>query len=85
MRKLIILAGVICSIAANAQTFRHYITTDDARWTQGQDVKAQTKSNTKASSVIETQTQPIVTFRNWGTTFNEQDWKALCMLTIGRE
>ena len=49
MRKLIILAGVICSIAANAQTFRHYITTDDARWTQGQDVKAQTKSNTKAS------------------------------------
>ena len=30
MRKLIILAGVICSIAANAQTFRHYITTDDA-------------------------------------------------------
>ena len=81
MRKLIILAGVICSIAANAQTFRHYITIDDARWTQGQDVKAQTKSNTKASSVIETQTQPIVTFRNWGTTFNEQDWKALCMLT----
>ena len=52
-KTLYTLDYVICSIAANAQTFRHlYDTTDDARWTQGQDVKAQIKSNTKASWVI---------------------------------
>lgn len=67
------------SVTVSAQTFDHYVTTNDARWQKTAAVKTVAKAKQTA---IETDEQnPIVTFRNWGTTFNEQDWRSLCLLT----
>lgn len=66
--------------AADAQTFSHIITTDSLRWQTAPAIKASAKPTVTAT--VETDAEnPIVTFRRWGTTFNEQDWKALCMLS----
>ncbi|MCF0199703.1 MAG: beta-glycosidase, partial [Bacteroidaceae bacterium] len=73
----LLCAGWLTS--ATAQTFDHYITTDTQRWQQAAAVRT-TKG--EAADAVTTDTEhPIVTFRRWGTTFNEQDWRALCMLT----
>lgn len=65
---------------AEAQTFTHFSTTQDAKWSEGKSVKAQ--STPEGDIVVKTNAEtPITTFRRWGTTFNEQDWNALCMLT----
>lgn len=78
--KFILTATMLSTIlTANAQTFFHYSTTDDNRWAEGKPVKAQTSPNCK--DVVKTDVAtPITTFNRWGTTFNEQDWKALGML-----
>lgn len=61
------------------QQFDHYVTTDSLRWQKAKTVKAAASA---LSQPLEIDAEsPIVTFRNWGTTFNEQDWKALCMLS----
>ncbi len=66
-------------LTANAQTFLHYSTTDTGRWTEGKTVKAQLSPD--CEDVVKTNVDtPITTFHRWGTTFNEQDWKALGML-----
>ena len=79
-RYLFCAAALSAGLAVNAQTFTHYTTTNADRWTQGKAVKAQ--ASAASSDVVSTDVaNPIVTFRRWGTTFNEQDWKALCMLT----
>ncbi|MDC2161685.1 beta-glycosidase [Bacteroides thetaiotaomicron] len=62
-----------------AQTFEHFSSTDSLRWKKENNVKL---TNKAIGEIVTTDAaNPIVTFRNWGTTFNEQDWKALCMLT----
>jgi len=62
-----------------AQTFEHFSTTDSLRWKKENNVKL---SNKAIGELVNTDAaNPIVTFRNWGTTFNEQDWKAFCMLS----
>lgn len=79
-RYLLCAAALSAGLTANAQTFAHYSTTDANRWTEGKTVKAQTAP--VSSEVVKTDAaNPITNFRRWGTTFNEQDWKALCMLT----
>ncbi|MCM1504006.1 MAG: beta-glycosidase [Muribaculum sp.] len=63
-----------------AQTFLHYSTTDADRWSVEKTIKSQ-PSATSSDVVRSDANNPIVTFSRWGTTFNEQDWNALCMLT----
>lgn len=80
--KKITLCSLIlsASMPGLAQTFTHYSTVDTDRWSVGKPVKAQTAAS--RADVVKTDTDnPIVTFRRWGTTFNEQDWNALCMLS----
>ncbi|MCF0203590.1 MAG: beta-glycosidase [Bacteroidaceae bacterium] len=80
MRKvLIVLSLSITAITCKAQDFIHYQTTADASWQKRQVVRATYKRERAGSS--DSPANPITTFRRWGTTFNEQDWKALCLLT----
>lgn len=68
------------SLFLQAQTFSYYMSTDADRWKENKPVKAE--GSPCAKNVVKTDIDnPIVTFGHWGTTFNEQDWKALCMLT----
>lgn len=81
MNKLLLTAAAALLITnyAAAQTFEHYQSTDTDRWKAGSTLKA---SKDAASPVVVKSdvSSPITTFRRWGTTFNEQDWKALGML-----
>ena len=63
-----------------AQTFHHYSTTESEKWQTGKAVKAQSAPDCDNVVKVNAET-PITTFRRWGTTFNEQDWRALCMLS----
>ena len=79
--KILLCTSVLAfNIGINAQTFSHFITTESNRWKSEKAVKAQASPFCK--EVVKTDaSNPITTFRRWGTTFNEQDWRALCMLT----
>lgn len=81
MKRFLLLTAAMLSLAGNvgAQTFEHISTTDTQRWHKSGNVKL---SAAPVGKVLDTnKDKEIVTFHNWGTTFNEQDWKALCMLT----
>ena len=79
LRQAIVTFGLCVSAAAVSQTFHHYQTTDAERWAMPGKVKAVAKAD---GNVVESHdANPIVVFNRWGTTFNEQDWRALCMLT----
>lgn len=81
MKKYSLLAALPIFLSGNiaAQTFEHISTTDASRWHTEKPVKM---ANLPAGKTIEVDpSKEIVIFRNWGTTFNEQDWKALCMLS----
>ena len=61
------------------ETFEHILTTDSDRWVSNGHVSL---SKNPTGDLIEVDSNvPIVTFDKWGTTFNEQDWKALSMLS----
>lgn len=77
-KRLTITAALLLSaiIAATAQTFTHYVTTQEHAWTRGGNAKAQ-KSANGTFAVATDEGQPIVKFRRWGTTFNELDYIAL--------
>lgn len=76
----VLLSMLLSASVAPAQTFTHYETNDSLSWGKKAHVKAQAIS--KSRLVVETDSDhPITIFRQWGTTFNEQDWRALCMLT----
>lgn len=76
-RLLLLIAA--SAISMNAQTFSHFTTTETVSWAKGKAVKANAEAD--CGSVVKTDvSSPITTFRRWGTTFNEQDWNALCML-----
>lgn len=74
-----LLMAAELSTGMMAQTFEVYTSTNDARWAKGGNVKAESKAR-EAIVVSSDAETPIVTFNRWGTTFNEQDWRALCML-----
>ncbi len=74
---LVLILGAATS--GVAQTFEHVATTDAQRWATKGKLKV---ANSPAGEVVKVNpATPIVTFDKWGTTFNEQDWKALSMLT----
>ena len=82
MKKRMMAAAVAVMAAGSclAQTFEHIATTDAERWAPKGKVRVE--KSPSAPTVIKTDAaNPIVTFEKWGTTFNEQDWKALCMLS----
>lgn len=79
--KTALFSAVILSagMTMQAQTFRHFSTSETARWEENKAIKLQ--STPTSAEIVRTDSQnPITTFRRWGTTFNEQDWNALCML-----
>lgn len=79
-RTLLCLGLIWTGTAVSAQTFNHFSTTDDNRWASCNTIKAKTAP--ESAAVVGTDMEnPITVFRRWGTTFNEQDWHALCMLT----
>lgn len=82
IKKRNLVCACIMSLCAvgNAQTFRQYQTNRTSNWDEGKPMKAQ-KTATSPVIVKTDAGNPITTFRRWGTTFNEQDWRALCMLT----
>lgn len=66
------------TFSASAQTFTRVSTCDSMRWKPQKNV---TLAATATGKVVPTDPDaPIVTFHRWGTTINEQDWRALCML-----
>lgn len=79
--KIILASAMLAGgVTCMAQTFAHYTTTDAARWTEGKTVRA--VGSAGSDDIVMTDIEnPITTFRRWGTTFNEQDWNALCMLS----
>lgn len=74
-----LILPAITAFAAGAQTFEHIMTTDSLRWHKEGNVKM--SASPVANAIDADVESPIVTFKKWGTTFNEQDWKALCMLS----
>lgn len=75
---LLVAAGLTVGISATAQTYAHYMTTEDGEWQQS-----------KLTLAGKAATAPIVSltgqeqghaFRAWGTCFNELDLDALEML-----
>ena len=81
--KRYLIAALVCSLSSGfmmSQTFEHYESTEVSRWQKKGSVKV-AKSPLSTSVVASDTEHPIVTFSRWGTTFNEQDWRALCMLT----
>lgn len=79
-KNLFCVSALAFSIGAHAQTFLHFTTTEVNRWKTEKAVNA--KASADYTDVVKTDAiYPITTFRRWGTTFNEQDWKALGMLT----
>lgn len=81
-KRFIFASASILAFAASmsAQTFSHYASTDRNRWAENKPVKA-AKTAVSSEVVNSDAENPISTFRRWGTTFNERDWQALCMLT----
>ena len=67
------------ALSMNAQSFTHYVTSEQQSWVKAKTAKA-TKTAMGTIAVETNAEKPIVTFRRWGTTFNELDWKALQML-----
>ena len=72
--------ALLLAMPAGAQTFNHYVTTEQQAWQTAKPVKAERQSPTSVLPVGIDPAHPITTFRRWGTTFNEQDWRALCLL-----
>lgn len=75
---LLLLGG---AIVGNAQTFTHYVTTPQQSFKKVKNVSASRKGSANFQ-VSTNASQPIVTFKNWGTTFNELDWIALNRLRL---
>lgn len=79
MRKLLTILFLTGMLNGSAQTFQHYASDCDSQWEKLSDVKLSAKA---VGALLNVDLgNPISEFRGWGTTFNEQDWKALCMLT----
>lgn len=68
------------TLPLQAQSFLHYASTPEKQWQQLKSVKASSSSQ-EGALVVDNKTKPISEFRAWGTTFNERDWQALCLLT----
>lgn len=74
------LTSLMCG-SVMAQSFNQFTTTDADRWNESKAVVKVAKTPSVTEVVKSDAEKPIVTFRRWGTTFNEQDWRALCMLS----
>lgn len=73
-----VLSFFICE--ASAQTFKWYQTTENNEWKQTK-VRLNSKgTDGEKLNSDATAAQSAVPFRTFGTTFNEQDWKAFSML-----
>ena len=77
MNKLLLMCALM-PVAAHAQTFEHFCTTEQNPWQKMPNVK--TSAVQDEAAIATNPEAPIVTFGRWGTTFNEQDWQALCLL-----
>ncbi len=78
LRVLIVGLSLFTSIV-NAQTFMWTSSTEGNTW-KNTSVKLQKESKVKASLEVKGN-EEIVTFKAWGTCFNEKGWDALNMLT----
>jgi glucosylceramidase len=66
---------------AKAQAFDHYVTTGSLRFKTAKVVKAEARQRASQNVLsVAPMSEPLPAFRRWGTTFNEQDWRALCLL-----
>lgn len=79
--KIFAIAGIAATASSmiQAQTFNWTETTEGNVWKNSKTVLKANPSGTP--DVKADLTNPIVTFNDWGVTFNELDWDALCMLT----
>jgi glucosylceramidase len=73
------LMGIVLSISASAQSFTWVSSTEGHCW-QRQSLKAQKLKNQQADLVVDPQ-KSVVTFKAWGTCFNELGWDALNLLS----
>lgn len=80
-KRFFLSAFIICSTVSyvGAQTFTWYSTTQVETF---KETKIRfTKSGVSSQLVVDSYAEPIVTFKDWGATFNELDWDALNVLT----
>ena len=80
MKNIFLTFGMWMTVSiASAQTFTSYTTTESETWKTG---KVSLKSSPVGKTVLEMNgDEQEVTFRAWGTTFNELDWDAFNLLT----
>ena len=80
MKNIFLTFGMWMTVSiASAQTFTSYTTTESETWKTG---KVSLKSSPVGKTVLEMNgDEQGVTFRAWGTTFNELDWDAFNLLT----
>lgn len=79
--KWMLLAAVACfAMQARAQKVNVY-SSADGNFMRASAMRLASKPMTEPVAVVDAATPTIATWRAWGTTFNEQHWRALNMLT----
>ncbi len=75
---------LLTATAMNAQKYIQLTTSGSEQWKQSGTVRSES-APAFTEKVDSDDRRPIVEFGHWGTTFNEQDWRALCMLSRDRQ
>ena len=70
---------MLAAIGANAQSYNWISSTEGDVWQQAK-ISLQSKPTGTVDLTVN-ENEKIVTFKAWGTTFNELDWDALGVLT----
>ena len=81
MKKNKISLFILCSLFSmgmNAQSFK-WVSSKNAKFWQTSNVKLQGKSSSDPDLIVSND-EELLTFKSWGTTFNELGWDALNML-----
>ena len=81
MKKNTISLFILCSLFSmgmNAQSF-NWVSSKNAKFWQTSNVKLQGKSSSDPDLIVSND-EELLTFKSWGTTFNELGWDALNML-----
>lgn len=81
MKKNKISLFILCSLFSmgmNAQSF-NWVSSKNAKFWQTSNVKLQGKSSSDPDLIVSND-EELLTFKSWGTTFNELGWDALNML-----
>ncbi|MBQ9176286.1 MAG: beta-glycosidase [Bacteroidaceae bacterium] len=81
MRTLVLLMACVATGTVAAQTFNHYVTTEQQPWQSSRRVTLSTKPAAMPQLAIDAGASGQQSLRAWGTCFNELDLDAISLLT----